>query len=188
MINCFLRSNRMFKTRFHIISTSVSCDLSADLLKRQWHRRNQTKEEEEEAKKQQFVFASCSLYRYTFYAHFTLHTLKCMRTVTNNIHHSFRNIFILVSQTDEWSLKSQRNPSGSYFFRSLNNKFQTKKWLFCVAQIMISILVTGCSRGIGLGLIKVLLNSPNSVKHLIATCRHPEQALVNSSLLFSSNP
>jgi len=42
---------------------------------------------------------------------------------------------------------------------------------------MSSIVVTGSSRGIGLGLIKVLLNSEKPWKHIIATCRNPDQAL-----------
>ncbi|XP_054290185.1 C-factor-like [Macrosteles quadrilineatus] len=40
---------------------------------------------------------------------------------------------------------------------------------------MKSVLITGCNRGIGLGLVKNLL-SDNSVKHIIATCRDPNQA------------
>lgn len=51
---------------------------------------------------------------------------------------------------------------------------------------MNSILVTGCSRGIGLGLIKVLVNSTKPLKHIIATCRNPEQALVKYESQFSS--
>lgn len=52
---------------------------------------------------------------------------------------------------------------------------------------MNSILVTGCNRGIGLGLIKVLVNSTKPLKHIIATCRNPEQALVNHKFAISFN-
>lgn len=43
---------------------------------------------------------------------------------------------------------------------------------------MNSILITGCSRGLGLGLIQELLDSDKPVKHIFATCRHPDKAKV----------
>lgn len=36
---------------------------------------------------------------------------------------------------------------------------------------MKSILITGCSRGLGLGLVKTLVRLPNPPQHLFATCR-----------------
>ncbi|XP_030078177.1 uncharacterized protein LOC115482497 [Microcaecilia unicolor] len=39
-----------------------------------------------------------------------------------------------------------------------------------------SVLITGCSRGLGLGLIKGLAEASNSPELLIATCRQPEAA------------
>lgn len=44
---------------------------------------------------------------------------------------------------------------------------------------MKSILITGCNRGIGLGIIKHLLNRNDSPKHVIATCRNLEIATVS---------
>lgn len=44
---------------------------------------------------------------------------------------------------------------------------------------MNSILITGCNRGIGLGLVKKLLNQPNPPKHLITTCRDVTKAEVS---------
>lgn len=43
---------------------------------------------------------------------------------------------------------------------------------------MNSILITECSRGLGLGIIKELLDSNHPVKHIFATCRQPEKAKV----------
>lgn len=43
---------------------------------------------------------------------------------------------------------------------------------------MNSILITGCSRGLGLGIVKQLLESNPPVKHIFATCRQPEKAKV----------
>ncbi|XP_068228597.1 C-signal-like [Palaemon carinicauda] len=39
-----------------------------------------------------------------------------------------------------------------------------------------SILITGCSRGIGLEMVRQLVNSTNPPNILIATCRNPEKA------------
>lgn len=44
---------------------------------------------------------------------------------------------------------------------------------------MKSILITGCNRGIGLGLVKYLSEENNSLKHIIATCRNPKEAPVS---------
>uniref|UniRef100_A0A023F2E8 Putative short-chain dehydrogenase n=1 Tax=Triatoma infestans TaxID=30076 RepID=A0A023F2E8_TRIIF len=41
---------------------------------------------------------------------------------------------------------------------------------------MKSILITGSNRGIGLGLIKALIKDKTTPKHIIATCRNPEEA------------
>lgn len=46
-------------------------------------------------------------------------------------------------------------------------------------EIMNSILITGCNRGIGLGLVKKLLNHSKPPKHLIATCRDVTKAEVS---------
>lgn len=43
---------------------------------------------------------------------------------------------------------------------------------------MKSILITGCNRGIGLGLVKYLSEEKNSLQHIIATCRNPTEAPV----------
>lgn len=43
---------------------------------------------------------------------------------------------------------------------------------------MKSILITGCNRGIGLGLVKYLSEGNNSLQHIIATCRNPKEAPV----------
>ncbi|XP_055632487.1 C-factor [Toxorhynchites rutilus septentrionalis] len=47
---------------------------------------------------------------------------------------------------------------------------------------MSSILITGCNRGLGLGLIKCFLKLSPSPQHIIATCRDPQQAEELSSL------
>ncbi|KAF7286331.1 hypothetical protein GWI33_006060 [Rhynchophorus ferrugineus] len=41
---------------------------------------------------------------------------------------------------------------------------------------MKSILITGCNRGLGLGIVKHLLNDRNPPKNVIATCRNIEKA------------
>ncbi|KAH8368232.1 hypothetical protein KR084_008586 [Drosophila pseudotakahashii] len=41
---------------------------------------------------------------------------------------------------------------------------------------MNSILITGCNRGLGLGLVKALVNLPQPPQHLFTTCRNREQA------------
>ncbi|KAJ4434775.1 C-signal isoform X4 [Periplaneta americana] len=43
---------------------------------------------------------------------------------------------------------------------------------------MKSVLITGCNRGIGLGLVKYLAEQPISPKYLFAACRNPEKAQV----------
>ena len=43
---------------------------------------------------------------------------------------------------------------------------------------MNSVLITGCNRGIGLGLVKKILNLPKPPKYLIATCRDTQKAEV----------
>lgn len=43
---------------------------------------------------------------------------------------------------------------------------------------MNSILITGCDKGIGLGIVKQLLKLNQPVRHIFATCRHPEKATV----------
>lgn len=42
---------------------------------------------------------------------------------------------------------------------------------------MKSVLITGCNRGIGLGLVKCLVKVPNSPKNIFTTCRNPQQAM-----------
>lgn len=41
---------------------------------------------------------------------------------------------------------------------------------------MKSVLITGCNRGIGLGLVKCLVKVPSSPKNIFTTCRNPQQA------------
>lgn len=43
---------------------------------------------------------------------------------------------------------------------------------------MNSILITGCSRGLGLGIVKQLLESQKPSKYVFATCRNPTEAKV----------
>lgn len=43
---------------------------------------------------------------------------------------------------------------------------------------MNSILITGCNRGLGLGLVKALVKLPKPPQHLFATCRNKDQAKV----------
>lgn len=46
---------------------------------------------------------------------------------------------------------------------------------------MTSFLITGCNRGIGLGLVKRLLNASKPTKYIFATCRNPAEAKVIST-------
>lgn len=48
---------------------------------------------------------------------------------------------------------------------------------------MNSILITGCNRGLGLGLVKAFLSLPKPPAHIIATCRDIEKAEVNNLFL-----
>lgn len=48
---------------------------------------------------------------------------------------------------------------------------------------MSSILITGCNRGLGLGLIKALLILPNPPAVIIGTCRNIEKSQVKKKLL-----
>lgn len=43
--------------------------------------------------------------------------------------------------------------------------------------VMNSILITGCNRGLGLGLVKSLAKLPKPPQHIFATCRDAEQAV-----------
>ncbi|XP_058443772.1 C-signal [Malaya genurostris] len=47
---------------------------------------------------------------------------------------------------------------------------------------MNSILITGCNRGLGLGLVRSFLKHPSSPRHIIATCRNIQQAEELNSL------
>jgi len=47
---------------------------------------------------------------------------------------------------------------------------------------MNSILITGCNRGLGLGLVKALVSLPQPPQHLFTTCRNREQAKVSLDL------
>lgn len=77
--------------------------------------------------------------------------------------------------------RSAANYFGNIFPLTITSELLNfnRKGIYSIASNMNSILVTGCSRGIGLGLIKVLVNSSKPLKHIIATCRNPEKALVN---------
>lgn len=44
---------------------------------------------------------------------------------------------------------------------------------------MNSILITGCNKGLGLGIVKALIKKPNPPKMLIATCRDIGKAEVS---------
>lgn len=48
---------------------------------------------------------------------------------------------------------------------------------------MNSILITGCNRGIGLGLVKKLLVQTKKPEYLIATCRDVNKAEVSANVL-----
>lgn len=50
---------------------------------------------------------------------------------------------------------------------------------------MNSILITGCNRGLGLGLVKAFLSLPKPPNHIIATCRDIEKAEVKIFFLFN---
>lgn len=44
---------------------------------------------------------------------------------------------------------------------------------------MKSILITGCNRGLGLGLVRTLIKQSNPPQHIFATCRDIEKAQVS---------
>ncbi|XP_037825310.1 C-factor [Lucilia sericata] len=52
---------------------------------------------------------------------------------------------------------------------------------------MNSILITGCNRGLGLGIVKALVKLPKPPQHLFATCRNKDQAKELQELA-SQNP
>lgn len=43
---------------------------------------------------------------------------------------------------------------------------------------MNSILITGCNRGLGLGMVRTLVKLPQPPKHIFATCRDSDKATV----------
>lgn len=47
---------------------------------------------------------------------------------------------------------------------------------------MKSVLITGCNRGLGLGLVKQLVQRQQPPTHVIATCRNPQQAEALTSI------
>lgn len=47
---------------------------------------------------------------------------------------------------------------------------------------MTSFLITGCNRGLGLGLVKQLLIASKPSKYILATCRNPSEAKVNPTI------
>lgn len=53
---------------------------------------------------------------------------------------------------------------------------------------MKSILITGCNRGLGLGLIKCLVKDTNSPKNIIATCRKKSNAQVSHKWTYLLEP
>lgn len=52
---------------------------------------------------------------------------------------------------------------------------------------MNSILITGCNRGLGLGLVKTLVNLPKPPEHIFATCRDVQKAEELVSLAEANN-
>lgn len=91
--------------------------------------------------------------------------LNCIEFRTNNLLHRNKRDYSsgLKSKLADWI-----NTSGIEIGQFFNNN-QTA---------MNSILITGCSRGLGLGLVKQLLESNKPTKHIFATCRYPDKAQV----------
>lgn len=54
--------------------------------------------------------------------------------------------------------------------------------------VMNSILITGCNRGLGLGLVKSLAKLPKPPQHIFATCRDAEQAVVSTNVQCPRQP
>lgn len=52
---------------------------------------------------------------------------------------------------------------------------------------MKSVLITGCNRGIGLGLVQQLLKQPKPPEHIIATCRNIEKAATLNEIAAKNN-
>ena len=56
-----------------------------------------------------------------------------------------------------------------------SSEFILKKNIFILTMYLRSVVVTGCSRGLGLELVKQLASNSSCCK-IIASCRNPEEA------------
>lgn len=86
-------------------------------------------------------------------------------------------------------LKCKRNQKVLRLFVHCSVSFLTAtaakvKFNFQNLIKMNNVLITGCNRGLGLGLLKQILKLPNPPKHIFATCRDPQNAPVSFFRLF----
>lgn len=92
-----------------------------------------------------------------------------------------RKVYITIEWFDPTHMRFRINISGGVKFESeteLETNTQTE-----IKNNMNSILITGCNRGLGLGIVKQLLNSNKPTKYIFATCRNPDKAQVTCDLI-----
>lgn len=85
----------------------------------------------------------------------------------------WQTIFHRIKYTLLWVVWPETRWFDEHIRYCVREKFDNE-----IKSNMNSILITGCNRGLGLGIVKQLLASNKPTKHIFATCRNPDQAQV----------
>lgn len=98
--------------------------------------------------------------------------------VTREHSHSFTFIFGVFRL---FFLKKANKINKRTIFKGFQEEIRQEQEVKATYSTMNSILITGCNRGLGLGLVKSLLKLEQTPKYIFATCRNLEKADVSNS-------